>query len=74
MDIKLLIDKLYNASGQLGETFLCTQAARMLEKQNKKMEILIDALAEIKATNDGNSDQPINKILEGCLEEIRKLP
>ena len=35
--------------------------------------ILVEGLAEIKATCDGHSDQPIAVILEAILEEIEAL-
>ena len=36
--------------------------------------ILVAALAEIKATIDGHSDQPVRAIVDGCLMEIARLP
>lgn len=35
--------------------------------------ILVEALSEIKASSDGESDQPIADIVAGCLEEILAL-
>lgn len=40
---------------------------------NQHIEILTTALSEIKATNDGASEQPIKVILDWCIEEVAKL-
>jgi len=39
----------------------------------RHFEILAEAMAEIKATSDGLSNQPIADIVAGCLEEIAAL-
>lgn len=36
-------------------------------------ELLAEALAEVKATSDGDSEQPIAQIVAGCLAEIAAL-
>ena len=36
--------------------------------------LLAEALAEIKATVDGQSNQPVADIISGCIEEILALP
>lgn len=36
-------------------------------------DILVEALSEIKATVDGDSDQPVRDIVYGCLDEIKAL-
>jgi len=39
----------------------------------RREEILIAAMAEIKATDEGNSAQPIANILEGCIRELNQI-
>lgn len=39
----------------------------------RHFEILTEAMAEVKATSDGLSDQPIADIVAGCLAEIEAL-
>lgn len=39
----------------------------------RHFEILAEAMAEVKATSDGLSYQPIADIVAGCLEEIDAL-
>jgi len=36
-------------------------------------EILVDAMAEIKASIEGHSDQPIEDIVHGCIDELQAL-
>lgn len=36
-------------------------------------DILAEAMAEVKASSDGLSDQPIAEIVQGCLDEIAAL-
>lgn len=36
-------------------------------------DILVSALAEIKATIEGTSEQPISHIIEGCIAELSAL-
>lgn len=40
----------------------------------RHFDILAEAMAEVKATSDGLSDQPIADIVAGCIEEIAALP
>ncbi len=40
----------------------------------RHFDILAEALAEVKATSDGKSDQSIADIVAGCLDEIAALP
>ena len=40
----------------------------------RHFDILAEAMAEVKATSDGLSDQPIADIVQGCLDEIAALP
>lgn len=42
-------------------------------RQNRLHELNAEALAEIKATVDGKSDQPVRDIIYGLLEEINNL-
>lgn len=44
------------------------EAVQVLEKNNT---ILAEAMAEIKATVDGNSDQSVKDIVYGCIEELK---
>jgi len=44
-----------------------------IEKVVKHRDILTDALSEIQATIDGNSNQDIRIILEGCIAEVKEL-
>lgn len=39
----------------------------------RHFQILAEAMAEVKATNDGQSDQTITEIVDGCLAEIAAL-
>lgn len=39
---------------------------------DKHYDALAEGLAEIKATSDGQSDQPIEDIIKGILEEIEE--
>lgn len=39
----------------------------------KHRVLLVEALAEIKATHDGRSDQPIDDIFAGLFEELKEL-
>lgn len=41
-----------------------------LRKDARLLNILVEAMAEVKATSDGESDQPIADIVSGCLAEI----
>ena len=41
-----------------------------LRRDARILDILVEAMAEVKATSDGNSDQPIADIVSGCLAEI----
>lgn len=42
----------------------------VLRKDARLLNILVEAMAEVKATSDGKSDQPIADIVSGCLAEI----
>ena len=44
-----------------------------LRKIRKREQTLIEAMAEIKATNDGESDQPIDDIIRGCITELNEI-
>lgn len=48
--------------------------AQNLERElialERRESILVDAMSEIKATSDGQSDQPIADIVAGCLVEL----
>jgi hypothetical protein len=39
----------------------------------RHFDILAEAMSEVKATSDGESDQPISDIVAGCLAEIDAL-
>ena len=41
-----------------------------MRKDAQLLDILVEAMAEVKATSDGDSDQPISEIVSGCLAEI----
>jgi CRISPR/Cas system-associated endoribonuclease Cas2 len=41
-----------------------------LRKDARLLDILAEAMAEVKATSDGESEQPIADIVSGCLAEI----
>ncbi len=43
---------------------------RELIESVRCQDILASAMAEIKATREGNSDQPIANIISGCISEI----
>lgn len=47
---------------------------KLLRKENRRLRererILIDALCEIKASHEGESDQPIKDIINGCMTEL----
>ena len=43
------------------------------EHHAKHLGILADAMAEVKATSDGLSDQPITDIVQGSIDEIAAL-
>lgn len=45
-----------------------------LERKLRIAEISQEAMAEIKATIDGDSDQPVRDIVYGCISEIKNLP
>jgi len=38
----------------------------------KRDDILTAAMAEVKATDDGKSTQPINRIVQECIAELNK--
>lgn len=44
-----------------------------LRKDARLLDILVEALAEVKATSDGHGDQPIADIVSGCLAEIEAI-
>lgn len=48
--------------------------AQNLERElialERRESILVDAMSEIKATSDGQSDQPIVDIVAGCIMEL----
>lgn len=39
----------------------------------KREDILVTAMSEIKATNEGKSDHPISKIVAGCIFELSNI-
>lgn len=41
-----------------------------MRKEARLLDVLAEAMAEIKAASDGESDQPIADIISGCLAEI----
>jgi len=43
------------------------------ESLQKRVDLLAEALAEIKATVDGKSKQPVKDIVYGCIEELKLL-
>jgi uncharacterized coiled-coil protein SlyX len=46
---------------------------RQLKAEEKLSHLLAQALAEIKATVDGDSSQQVKSIIYGCIEEVRQL-
>jgi hypothetical protein len=44
-----------------------------IEKVEAHRDLLAEAMAEVKATNDGESDQTITQIVDGCLAELSAL-
>ncbi|MDR6163536.1 hypothetical protein [Pseudomonas fluorescens] len=44
-----------------------------LRQEIRVMDVLAEAMAEVKATSDGESTQPIADIVAGCLAEIAAL-
>jgi hypothetical protein len=44
-----------------------------LRRRLRVSDISVEAMAEVKATNDGLSDQTITEIVDGCLAEIAAL-
>lgn len=50
------------------------EAALDRAPDGRHFDILAEALAEVKATSDGQSDQSIADIVAGCLDEIAALP
>lgn len=56
--------------------FICIEIAEMrneLERVNQHRDILAEAMSEIKATIDGDSNQDIKAIVYGCLDEIKSI-
>ena len=43
-----------------------------LTELRRRESILADAMAEIKASLEGTSGQPLMKIVEGCIHELRQ--
>jgi len=55
--------------------FLINEVAELHQRNTyleEQRNMLADHLAEIKATDDGKSDQPISVIIEHCIAEINK--
>jgi hypothetical protein len=50
-----------------------TAAKGALETLRKRESVLVDAMAEVKATSDGKSTQPIASIVSGCITELALL-
>lgn len=50
-----------------------TQEITKLRQEIRVMDVLAEAMAEVKATSDGESTQPIADIVAGCLVEIAEL-
>lgn len=65
--VKLMAEGLYSFSTTLEEQ---RKEIQILEKRES---ILVDAMAEIKATSDGKSDQPIKDIIDGCIKELGEI-
>lgn len=42
-------------------------------KLKKREDILASAMAEVKATDEGKSTQPISRIVAGCISELAAL-
>lgn len=42
----------------------------LLRRELRVMDVLAEAMAEVKATSDGHSAQPVPDIVAGCLAEI----
>lgn len=74
-EIERLAEELVAAHGQIAT--IVVREVQPLQEENKRLErerdIFAEALAEIKATHEGKSDQPIGAILSGCIEEIAQL-
>jgi len=51
---------------------LCLRDEELRQTQ-EHAQVLVEALAEIKATNDGQSTQPIGDIIAGCAHEVGEL-
>jgi len=49
------------------------RAADEIETLRKRDSIMVDALSEILATAEGKSNQPVLKIVEGCVKELRNI-
>lgn len=64
---------------RLREAFDARQAARIrqqdaeIKRLRARNWIMVEALSEIKATNDGDSSQPVEDILDGCVKELEAL-
>ena len=64
-----------------GNESLINECAKVIEdtlqpqltQAQARVDIFTDAMAEIKATDDGNSFQSISYIVQGCIDEIKAL-
>lgn len=56
---------------QNAEALSRTGAVKVIDPRH--FDILVEAMAEVKATSDGLSDQPIADIVQGCIDEIAAL-
>lgn len=69
-DFKKALDR-----AEAAETELAQLKQQLAERPGvRHFDILAEAMAEVKATSDGDSTQPIADIVAGCLAEIDALP
>lgn len=56
--------------------FICDEIKKMRESLDQvelHRNILVDAISEIKAINDVDKNDKISLILDGCIDEVKKL-
>lgn len=63
--------KVLAENGMDFEDYISRQQAEINELERRN-DIMVTALSEIKATNDGESSQPISDIIQWCIGEIAK--
>ena len=44
-----------------------------LRKLRKREQVLVEAMAEVKAVDEGESDQLIKDIVQGCITELAEI-